>query len=98
MAVLRQVGEQQYAWQSGQFRWRNQDDLPPSGERRASPYEPDARYGMKRDVGWVGYKVHLTETGDEEMPHLMTQVETAPATAGDILARASIQSTLAQRQ
>jgi transposase len=98
VAVLRQVWEQQYEWQGGQFRWRNKDDLPPSGERRASPYEPDARYGMKRDVGWVGYKVHLTETCDEEMPHLITQVETTPATDGDILALASIQSTLAQRR
>jgi transposase len=34
-------------------------------------------------VDWVGYKVHLTETCDEEMPHLIINVETTPATTPD---------------
>ena len=40
----------------------------------ASPYDPDARYSTKRGIAWVGYKVHLTETCDEDQPHLITQV------------------------
>ena len=31
----------------------------------------------------VGYKVHLTETCDEEKPHLIVNVETTPATTPD---------------
>jgi hypothetical protein len=26
-----------------------------------SPYDPDARFGIKRDTRWTGYKVHLAE-------------------------------------
>ena len=32
---------------------------------------------------WAGYKVHLTETCDEDLPHLITHVETTPATTYD---------------
>jgi transposase len=39
---------------------------------------------MKREVTWVGYKVHLTETCDEDLPHLITHVETSVATEQDI--------------
>jgi transposase len=45
-----------------------------------SPYDTEARYSTKRDVKWVGYKVHLTETCDEKTPHLIVNVETTPAT------------------
>jgi transposase len=60
--TLRQVWREQYNLVEGQLRWRNKDDLPPSSERIASPQDIQARYSMKRDVKWVGYKVHLTET------------------------------------
>jgi transposase len=34
-------------------------------------------------VEWVGYKAHLTETCDEDRPHLIVNVETTPATTPD---------------
>ena len=36
----------------------------------SSPYDVEARYSTKREVQWVGYKAHLTETCDEDRPHL----------------------------
>ena len=36
--------------------------LPPGRSRIVSPYDSDARYSEKRGKGWLGYKVHLTET------------------------------------
>ncbi len=33
-----------------------------------NPYEAEARYGTKRGLHWVGYKVHLTETCEAEQP------------------------------
>ncbi len=50
------------------MRWREDNDLPPGAQRLASPYDPDARYGVKRGSGWTGYKAHLTETCDPGMP------------------------------
>jgi transposase len=40
-------------------------------------------YSTKRNISWVGYKVHLTETCDAEMPRIITNVETTPASAPD---------------
>jgi transposase len=40
------------------------DGLPPGRAQLISPYDLDARYGVKRDHGWDGYKVHFTEACD----------------------------------
>ena len=42
------------------------DGLPPGRFRLTSPYDTDARWGVKRDTFWNGYKVHLTETCDAD--------------------------------
>ena len=97
VATLRQVWDQQYRQAAGQIRWRNNDDLPPSAERIASPHDPEARYSTKRSVTWVGYKVHLTETGDADRPNRITHVETAVATEGDPIAVSQVHQALAQR-
>jgi transposase len=44
------------------------DGLPPGHTRIASPYDTDARWGVKRDTFWLGYKLHLTETCDDPPP------------------------------
>ena len=40
------------------------DGLPPGHARIASPYDTEARWGVKRDTFWLGYKLHVTETCD----------------------------------
>ncbi|HTQ89898.1 MAG TPA: transposase [Streptosporangiaceae bacterium] len=42
------------------------DGLPPGHARIASPYDLDARWGVKREEFWLGYKLHVTETCDDE--------------------------------
>ena len=44
------------------------DGLPPGHARIASPYDLDARWGVKREEFWLGYKLHLTETCDDPPP------------------------------
>lgn len=97
VATVRKVWEQQYDVVSGQARWRNKDDLPPSADRIASPHDIEARYSTKRSVTWVGYKVHLSETCDADQPSLITHVETTVATDADIDALGPIHHDLAQR-
>jgi transposase len=41
------------------------------------------RYGKKRRTEWTGYKVHLTETCDDDTPHLITDVLTTQARISD---------------
>jgi hypothetical protein len=40
--------------------------LPPGDTRIASPYDTDARWGVKRDKFWLGYKLHITGTCDDQ--------------------------------
>jgi transposase len=42
------------------------DGLPPGHARIASPYDLDARWSVKRDTFWLGYKLHVTETCDDQ--------------------------------
>src|SRR5258708_606268 len=39
--------------------------------------------GKKRETRWTGYKVHITETCEEDAPHLITHVATTAATTTD---------------
>ncbi len=72
--VLRRMWVQQYWLGDGKVRWRDAKDLPPNSLLLASPYDPDARLGSKRDLRWTGYKVHVTETCEEDFVHLITHV------------------------
>ena len=95
--VLRRIWLQQYWTDNGTVRWRQEADLPPPALLIVSPYDPDARFGLKREIRWTGYKVHLTETCDAEMPHLITHVATTPATTADVDLTATIHRHLAER-
>jgi len=46
---------------------------------------------------WVGSKAHLTESCDEDLPHLVTDVHTTPATEPDVVATTIIQDRLIAR-
>jgi transposase len=81
---LRKTWLQQFFWQEGVLRLRNKDDLPPAHLTVRSPYDHDAHYGHKRDLAWFGYKVHFSETCDEDRPHLITHVDTTDATTTDM--------------
>jgi len=97
--VLRQVWAAQYVEEDGRMRLGSAAELPPSAEQVCSPYDPEARYSKKRDVPWVGYKVQVTETCDPacEGPHVITNVETTPATVPDDNMAAVVHGSLEKR-
>lgn len=47
------------------------------------PNDTQARFAYKRSTKWLGYKVHLTETYDEETPNIITNVQTECSTFND---------------
>ncbi len=81
----------------GTVRLRAPTEMSPAALTVCSPYDTDARFGSKYATSWTGYVVHLTETCDDERPHLITQVATVPATTRDVEVTADIQTTLAAR-
>ncbi|MHB6904768.1 IS1182 family transposase [Streptomyces sp. DB-54] len=94
---LRRTWVQQFQYIDGVVRWRESKDLPPGLIRLRTPYEPEARTGAKRDLGWSGYKVHLSETCEPDAPHLITHVHTTPAPVNDDAILEDIHTTLAER-
>ena len=93
--ILRRLWEQYYEMSDGQIRVLDPKEMPEGARRIESPYEVEARYSTKRSMGWVGYKVHLTESCDEGFPHLITDVHTTAATATDVKQLSAIQQRLA---
>jgi len=82
--ILRRVWVlQYYTDEDDQTRWRRKGNTSPGERILTSPYDTDARLSKKRGSQWTGYKVHLTETCDEDAPHLVTHVETTLATTAD---------------
>jgi transposase len=96
--ILRRVWIQQFYASdlSEPVRWRVAEDLPPAPLLISSPYDPDARWSKKRETTWTGYKVHLTETCDEDFPHLVTNVETTQAPVADHMMTSLIHTHLAE--
>lgn len=84
--------------QGGNVRWRtSQEGIPRSTSYISSPFDPDCRYAKKFTTSWVGYKVHLSETCEEDLPNVITDVQTAPAPVADGDATPLIHQSLAQK-
>jgi transposase len=97
VAVLRRVWMQNY-WRDGsQLRWREAGNIPPAGQFIRSPYDAEAHYARKHTTPWVGDKVHITETCEDDLPHLITHVETTPGPASDGATAPQIHAALEQR-
>src|SRR6266581_3485287 len=75
---------QHYEEVGQQVRWRD-GPLVSSQQRVVSPYDPEARCSRKREISWLGFKVHFTETceEDEQSVHVITQVTTTASTTAD---------------
>jgi transposase len=96
--TLRDVWRIHYARDDGRPRWRAGSELPPVGDRLQSPYEPEMHYSTKRKLEWSGYKVHITETCDDDAAHVITHVKTCPAMEQDMTSTAEIHERLAAKE
>lgn len=95
--ILRKIWLQQYWLDNGKIRQRELKDLPPTTQLITSPYDIDARLGEKRGMRWIGYKLHITETCDQDLVHLITHVETTEANRHDSQQVSSIHKTLEEK-
>jgi transposase len=97
LEILRRVWIQQFYAPASPVQWRSNDDLPAAALLIQSPHDVEARYGVKRTTTWTGYKVHLTETCEEDLPNLITHVATTDATVPDTELLEPIHAHLAER-
>lgn len=95
--ILRQIWAQQYVLVEDALRQRERKEMPPAARLIQSPFDLEAHYSYKREREWVGYKVHLTETCEENRPNLITHAHTVNATEPDDRAVDPIHENLKQR-
>lgn len=82
--TLHTVWIQNFTWRDeDQLRWRQKDELPPASVAINSPFDDEVRFSIKRHTSWIGYKVHLTETCDDQLPRIITEVKTTLAPIAD---------------
>lgn len=82
--TLRHIWLQQYVLIEDALRWREREEMPPAARLLQSPFDLEARYSRKRSHEWLGYKVHFTETCNDDQPHLITHILTVNATEQDV--------------
>lgn len=95
--TLRQVWVQHFHLMEGEVVRRDPKDRPPGAKRLVTPYDTEARAGGRRDIFWDGYKVHLTETCEPGVVHLVTNVVTTSGSAGDQRMAVVVHDGLARR-
>jgi len=76
---------------------RQREDMAPAALLICSPHDVEVRASRKRTTEWVGYMGHLTETCDEDKPHLIVHVEATPSTQRDHQTLDTIHSALAAK-
>lgn len=96
--TLRKVWLQNYYQENEILYWRTESNLPPASLMIISPYDEEAHFSAKREMNWYGYKVHLTETCQQDVPNLITHVETTPSNEQDNLALEKIHTALQEIQ
>lgn len=62
-----------------------------------SPHDAEARWSKKGSSHWVGYKLQVTETDDDALPHLITDIALRSSVEGDTSALGEIASRQAAR-
>src|SRR5260221_3716849 len=96
--LLRQVWVQNYQRIDDAVRWRSSENIPPPARYLGSPYDEEAHYSKKRSTTWVGYKVHLRDRCEPDVPLLITHVETTSAPVSDDAMTASIHAELERKE
>jgi transposase len=95
--ILRRVWLQTYLWDGTQLRWREADNIPPAAQFISAPYDAEAHYARKYTTQWVGDKVHSTESCEDDLPHLITNIATTPGPTADGATTPKIHAALQRR-
>ncbi len=82
---LRQCWVEQFWFDNAVVKLRDTKEMKPSAQRLDTPYDPEARRGTKGRAFWLGYKAHVTETCDDDKPHLVVHVDTTEPAVADLV-------------
>lgn len=95
--VLATVWQQQFETVDGEIVFRKRGSY--DGKTYiVTPHDPEARYSKKGPQEWVGDKLQVTETNDEDQPHLVTDIAITSSVETDYEALEAIQERLEARK
>lgn len=83
--VLGQCWLEQFYMDNAQVKLRGRDDLKPSPRCIDTPYDLEAHHGTKGGLSWLGYKVHYTESCNDDTPNLVLHVDTTEPAVADLV-------------
>ena len=95
--LLATVWAQQFELVEGQVVYQEQGSYDGKTQIQ-TPYDPEARYSKKGQQEWIGDKLQVTETDDEDCPHLITDVAVTSSVETDHEALNGIQQRLVERE
>jgi transposase len=96
--TLKLVWAQQFRREGGEVQWQPGTAVPPAAQRPESPYDTEARFSTKRGRDWVGYKLHLTETCEPDLPEIITHVHVSSSCTQDIQVMPTVHGALAAKE
>jgi len=97
VVLLGTVWHQQYLVSAGQVVWRDVHGGYDGATQVQTPHDPEARWSTKRSQSWVGDKLQVSETDDDDAPHLITDIALTSSVEGDTTALAGIAERQAVR-
>ena len=78
-------------------RFKSKKELANAPFGPESPYDPEARYRRRNKISWVGYIGHLSESCDDDNPHLITYVTTTTASWHEVHSTETIHQALVDK-
>jgi len=96
VATLRTVWQQQYELREQVLVWRDLHGYDGAVQIQ-SPHDLEARWSKKGSQMWVGYKLQVSETDDDQLPHLITDIAITSSVQGDTSALEQIAERQAAR-
>lgn len=96
--VLRLVWERHYERKEQKVRFKSKKELANAPPGVESPYDPEARYRNRGKTTWVGYIGHLSESCDDDNPHLITHVTTTTANLHEVHSTEAIHQALIDKK
>ena len=96
VVILRTVWAQQYEVRAKQVVLRDLRGYDGTAQIQ-SPHDPEARWSKKGSQAWVGDKLQVTETDDDGLPHLITDIAITRSVLGDTTALGPIADRQAAR-
>lgn len=97
IAALRMVWERHYEREEKQVRFKSKKELSNAPPGLESPYDPEARFRNRGRTNWVGYIAHVSESCDDDNPHLITHVVTTTANLHEVHSTESIHQALTDK-